>query len=197
MTARPDGTSRYSTVAIVFHWAIAALIVTNVVLGLRSTALDGLARFQLIQLHKSVGITILVLSVARLAWRLGHRPPPYPADLGRATRAAASTVHWLFYVLMIGLPLTGWLMVSASPTNIPTLLFGSLPWPHLPGVHDLPMTTRVQVADAANATHVTLTYIAYLLIALHVAAALKHHFIDKDGQLARMLPFLSPRSREI
>jgi cytochrome b561 len=196
MSVRPARGARYGTVAILLHWLIALLIVANVVLGLRSSALDGLARFELLQVHKSIGISILLFSLFRLAWRLTHRPPPYPADLGRATRAAAATVHWLFYALMIALPVTGWLLVSASPTNIPTLLFGTIPWPHLPGVHDLPIASRVALTDTAATGHVALTYIAYLLVALHVAAALKHHFVERNGELGRMLPFPAARSGE-
>lgn len=187
MTPR-SAANRYTAVAIALHWVIALLILTNLALGLRMVRLEGLAMFEMIQLHKSIGITVLVLSVARLGWRLTHRPPALPGDISRGTRALASAVHWLFYGLMLGLPITGWLMVSASPTNIPTLLYRTLPWPHLPWVHDLAMPARLRLADAADSVHVALTYIAYLLIAMHVGAALKHQFLDADGVLWRMLP---------
>ena len=186
--------SRYSAVAILLHWTIAALLLTNLVLGLQSGNLKGLAQFSLLQWHKSLGITVLLLSVTRLAWRLVHRPPPYPPGLGPWERAAAGAVHWGFYILMLGLPLTGWIMVSASPTNIPTLLYKTIPWPHLGLVHALPMATRKNLDDLFGDIHATLAWTAIGLIALHVAAAIKHQVWSRDLVLWRMapLPGLAP-----
>jgi cytochrome b561 len=186
----------FSPVAIALHWAIALLIFANIALAWRFDALkEGLAWFRLIQLHKSIGITVLLLSVLRLVWRVVHPPPAYPPQMRRWERAAASTVHWGFYGLMLGLPLTGWAMVSASPTNLPTLLFRKVRWPHLGFIHDLPLDQRRPLTDALAFTHEQLANLAYVLIVLHVAAALRHQFFTRDRVLWRMLPLPALRGR--
>ncbi len=181
---------RYSAAAIVLHWAIAALILFNLYLGLRMGAASGMAKFQVFQLHKSVGFTILALSLCRLGWRLAHRPPPYPDSMKPWEKLAASTVHWAFYVIMIGMPLTGWIIVSASPTNIRTLLYKTIPIPHLDVVHALPMATRKAVEGSVGEVHALMGFLTMALILLHVGAALKHQVWNKDGVLYRMAPFL-------
>lgn len=181
---------RYSSAAIVLHWAIAVLILTNFAIGLKYGAAHGLDKFAILQWHKSIGFTILALSLARLAWRLlGPAPPPLPAGMKRWEKGVAHAVHWAFYVLMIGLPLTGWVVVSASPTNIPTLLYKIVPFPHLGFVHNLPMAVRRSLGDQVGEVHEWLAWSMAVLFVLHVGAALKHQFIDKDGVLARMAPF--------
>lgn len=181
-------TRRYTTVAIIFHWLIAALIFTNLVLGWRMGSAEGMSRFTLFQLHKSVGITVLALSVLRLGWRLLNPPPPYPGTMTRWERAGAHAVHLTFYLLMIGMPLTGWVIVSASALNIPTLLYGVVPLPHIGVVHDLPLASRHAIENGVGTSHVLLAYLFAGLIALHVAAALKHQFVERDGVLWRMVP---------
>ncbi len=180
--------TRYSAVAIGLHWLIALLILANI--GLAWTFQNipkGLLEFKLIQLHKSFGITVLILSVLRLAWRLANPPPPEP-PMPEWQKIAAKVVHWAFYVVMIGMPLSGWVMVSASKLSIPTLLYGVIPWPHIAPVHNLPPESRKAWGDAMDATHQYLAYLAYGLIALHVTAALKHQFFDRDNLIHRMLP---------
>ena len=192
--ARP--LSRYSYVAIGLHWLIALLILANI--GLAWTFQNiprGLLEFQLIQLHKSFGISVLLLSVVRLAWRLFNPPPPEP-PMPAWQKIAASAAHWGFYVIMIGMPLSGWIMVSASPLSLPTFLF-KVPWPHIAAIHNLPMDSRKTVDDLSGWTHLILAWIAYGLIAVHVAAALKHQFFDRDNLISRMAPFLNrPASKE-
>ena len=186
--ARP--LTRYSTVAIILHWLIALLIVANIGLAwVFQNMPKGLAEYQLIQLHKSFGITVLLLSVLRLAWRLFNPPPPEPS-MPKWQLVASQVVHWGFYIIMIGMPLSGWVLVSASPLNLPTLLYKTIPWPHLAFVHDLPMDARKVWSYWAAQTHLILAWTAYGLIALHVAAALKHQFLDRDNLIARMAPFL-------
>src|SRR5688500_2571561 len=119
---------RYGAGAILLHWAIALALAFQLALGFSMPKDE--RGFALFQLHKSVGITILVLTLARLAWRLTHRPPP--AVEGGFQGFLAKTVHTLLYVFMIGQPLTGWAMVSTDPIAIPTVLYGTIPWPHLP-----------------------------------------------------------------
>ncbi|MDB5460344.1 MAG: cytochrome b, partial [Caulobacteraceae bacterium] len=141
---------RYSIVAIILHWVIAVLIVLNIYQGLKMDAASGLVKFVTFQNHKSVGITILLLSLARLAWRIAHPPPPYASSLSTPEKVLSRVTHWGFYVIMIAMPLTGWLAVSASPTNLPTLLyrgwgFPGIPWPHLPVVPHLPLPQKQHV----------------------------------------------------
>jgi cytochrome b561 len=185
---------RYSLGAMVFHWLIAALILVNLYLGWRMNRLIGLDRFTLFQLHKSIGISVLVLSVLRLAWRLAYRPPPYPAAMKAWERAASTVVHWTFYGLMLVLPLTGWVIVSASRLNLPTLLYKTIPLPHLGFVHNLALPVRMAIERNVGITHTLLAYTFGALILLHIAAALRHQFLQNDGVLSRMLPARVMRS---
>ncbi len=182
--------TRYSIVAILFHWTIAALIVVNLVIGWRMGYLHGLDQFSMFQLHKSVGITVLLLSLARLAWRLLNPPPPAAARLKSWEHRIAGVTHFMFYVMMIALPLTGWAMVSVSPYNIPTLLWKAIPWPHIGFLHALGVADRARVETLSAGLHLYLVLGGTALIALHVAAALKHQFIARDGVLGRMVPGL-------
>lgn len=186
--------TRYSTVAIILHWVIAALILFNLYLALQFDGLSGLEKFNAFQLHKSVGLTVLLLSLARLAWRLTHRPPLLPAPMPRWERLAAQSAHWVLYGLMIGIPLTGWVLVSASPTNLPTMIFKTIPWPHLGFIHDLAMPIRRSLEDQLGQVHMLLGFGMGFLILLHVAAALKHQFWNKDEVLGHMLPFVRRKS---
>lgn len=183
-------TSRYSSVAILLHWTIATLILLNIWYGWRMSGLKGMAQFELFQLHKSIGITVLLMSIVRLGWRLIHPAPPYPATMTRIERLAASAMHWLLYGFMIVLPLTGWIIVSASAYNLPTVLFKTVPWPHLGFIHALPMAARLTIDTRFGAIHEWLAWSLLALAAFHAAAALKHHFWNRDDVLSRMIPLL-------
>jgi cytochrome b561 len=183
------GSGLYPAVAIWLHWIIAAAIIAQVVLAGRMEGPRTPETFAVTQLHKSIGITILLLSLARLGWRLIHRPPPLPATLKPWQRTLARTSHVGFYVIMIGMPLTGWAMVSASSFARPILLFGVVPWPLLPGVRGLQPSLREAVHDVTEFGHHGLIKVFYVLIALHVAGALKHQLFSRDEPvLARMAP---------
>ena len=177
---------RYTTVAIVLHWLIAIAIVFQILLGWRMgwAPKHSALAFALFQLHKSVGITILLLSLARLAWRLMNKPPHVDQPAWEAV--AAKAVHVGFYVIMIGLPLTGWLAVSASPTGIPTLLYGAIPWPHVPGVAELAGPAKHVWYVNSKGAHELLVKITYALLALHLGAVAKHQLIDRDRVFAHM-----------
>lgn len=193
---------RYTAVAIVLHWAIAAAIFFMLPLGfwMHFQAEDGNTSqgvFQAYQLHKSVGLTILALSLVRLGWRLLNPPPALPPHMPGWERLAAKATHWLFYALMIGLPLSGWLYVSAgwsihddAPLAVPTRWFGLFEVPHLFGLDGAERDVREGAADIAFNAHAILAYAAIGLAALHIAAALKHHFFDRDAVLAHMVPGL-------
>jgi cytochrome b561/polyisoprenoid-binding protein YceI len=168
--------ARYSTGAIVLHWLIALALAFQLALGFAMPHDE--RGFALFQLHKSVGITILLLTLARLGWRLTHRPPP--AVEGGFQGFLAKAVHFLLYAFMIGAPLTGWALASTDPTGIPTLLYGSVPWPHLP----LPGAFN----EAFEEAHELLAWIGLALIVLHVAGALRHQLLLRDGLLRRMGP---------
>jgi cytochrome b561 len=184
--------ARYNAIAMVLHWLIAALIVTNIGIAWYFNTLHGLAKIPPTQLHKSIGITVLMLSLARLAWRFIKPPPALPVYVRGWERLAASTVYVLFYVVMIGMPLTGWSLSSASQLIhvYPITLFGLVEWPAITPLTNLPPDQMRQTHDAFVEAHELLAKLAYGLIALHVAAALRHQFMLRDGLLARMVPLL-------
>lgn len=179
------GASPYSTGAIILHWTIAALIIAQVPLGWQMGE-DSPGRFALVQLHKSIGITVLLLTLARIAWRLAHRPPPLVAHGWEA--ALARFIHGLFYVLLLALPLSGWLLVSTSRVQVPTVLFGFIPWPHFPGIGGLDAAARHALNEASESAHELMAFVMVGGFLLHVAGALKHHWIDRDGSFRRMAP---------
>lgn len=175
---------RYSKVSILLHWTIAALILTNVWFGWQMSEAKGLEKFQLFQTHKSIGLTVLLLSLARLGWRIANPAPPLPAHMARWEKLLARATHVALYVLMIGVPMFGWATVSSSPLNIPTELWGVVPWPHLPLPH------AKALSDQLGEVHETLVLATFGVLALHVAGALKHQFVDRDEVLWRMLPIV-------
>lgn len=189
---------RYNAGAIALHWTIAALILTNIGLAWWFNTLHGDAKIEPVQLHKSIGITVLVLSVARLGWRLAVPPPPLSATMQPWERWLAHTVHVLFYVVMLGMPLSGWAFTSASPLIhvFPIVLFHTVPWPTIAPLASLPHDQMKLAHGAFLTTHQLLAKLAYALIALHVAGALKHQIIDADDELARMIPFIPRRVKE-
>lgn len=170
---------RYSYTAIALHWLIALLLAFQVALGWALEGDNSPELFQRFQLHKSVGIAILLLSLLRLATRFVMPRPP-ASDGPTWTRALAGIVHSLFYVVMIVGPLTGWLLVSTAKIQVPTLLFGMVPWPHLPvgrGWH-----------EPAEVIHETMAWLAIGLFLLHVAGALRHQWLLGKPELQRMIP---------
>jgi cytochrome b561 len=184
--------SSYSIAAITLHWLIALLIIGNFAGGLLvegllepdATAAQKELGFTVVQLHKSFGLTVLLLSLLRLALRLSAGAPPLPAHMTPLERWLAKVTHVGFYAVMILLPLSGWLMVSASPLGVPTFYFGLFEWPHLP------VSVSAETSGAASEAHEVMAFIGFGLFVLHVGGALKHHFLDRDDVLSRMLPFL-------
>lgn len=168
---RRVGGARYHGVAIALHWSIAALVILNLLSALLIPAL--------FPTHKAVGITVLALSVLRWLWRLGHRMPPPPRDIPRWQQLAARANHLAFYILLLALPLTGWVMVSATERRRPLSWFGLFDIPYLPLA---PSPAGARAHDA----HVTLGLLMAALVVLHVAAALRHQFVLRDRLLGRM-----------
>ncbi len=191
---------RYTIVAIALHWAIALAIVFNVLLGwwmhdsIEEQASAARA-FVGYQVHKSVGLTVLLLSLVRLGWRIAHPPPPLPAAMPGWEKLAAKATHWAFYALMVLVPLSGWIYVSAGwshendqPFSVPTAWFGLFRVPHLFGLEHAANDVREGVAGFAIETHELLVWATLALLALHVGAALKHWLIDRDEVLPQMAP---------
>jgi cytochrome b561 len=185
--ARPE---RYTAVAMLLHWLTAAGIAALIVIGLIMTQLTAqisqMEIFTLYQLHKSIGITVLLLVVVRVVWRLTHRPPPLPDEMTPAEKGAAHGLHWLLYAFMIGMPLTGWAVVSSSPFNLPTVLFNLVPWPDLPVLPTL--ANKAAVSHVLGWVHAYGSWILIVLLAVHIGAALRHHVIKRDPVLTRMIP---------
>ncbi len=189
MRTGQDGVKGYNAGAMLLHWAIALAILFQLAGGFAMMRLDVLpdaSRFAFFQWHKTVGLMVLTLTLARIAWRLLN-PAPAHAPMSRLEAGAAHLVHTLFYALMLLVPLSGWLVVSASPTAIPTLLFlrENLPWPNLP----IPAGWRGEGGEALAATlHMVLAYSTLALLVLHVAGALKHSVLDRQVSFQRMIP---------
>lgn len=192
---------KYGPVAMTFHWVIAALIVANYGLGWVFNGhalfwdwgeLHGPDRIALTQWHKSIGIAVLVLSVLRLVWRLITPHPAFGAHLKPWEKALATVVHWGLYAFMIGIPLSGWIMVSASTRYaVSPVSFVVFDWPQFPGLAGLSREQLKAPHEFWEDLHRHwFVWSGYLLILLHVAGALKHQFLDKDNELARMVPFL-------
>ena len=174
--------AHYTRTAIVLHWVVALLIIGNLAFGLYVAGLPiSPAKLRTVSWHKWVGVTILLVVAVRLAWRLRHPAPPLPSTMVPWERRAANATHALLYVLFFAAPLTGWLFSSAA--GFPVVYFGVLPLPDL-------VSKNRELADVLRAAHKWINYTMAALIVLHVAAAIKHHVLDRDDVLARMLPFL-------
>lgn len=175
---RPE---RYDAVAKFLHWTVAALIVLQFVLAYMADDLPvGVHKLALLARHKSVGMTVLMLAIVRLGWRLAHAPPPLPTHMRPLEQRLARLGHAALYVLLFAMPLTGWLMSSAK--NYSVSWFGLFTWPNLVGKNE-------RAFELLRDTHDTLSVALLVIASLHLIAALKHHFWDKDDVLARMLPF--------
>ena len=174
------GISRYSGGAIALHWLTAAMVMITIPLGLCGASVKGAAGQAATEIHKPLGIAILTVTIIRLAWRVWHRPPALPASISNLQKALARSVQTMLYVLLIVMPLSGWWMTSAFHKH--QINFFGLFWvPYLAVKPDMPS------AIAAHEVHETLGWAVILLVGLHVAAALKHHYVDKDRVLFRML----------
>ncbi|OJW77842.1 MAG: cytochrome b [Thiobacillus sp. 65-1402] len=169
---------RYSTPAIVLHWLVALLIFVAFPLGVYMHELPlSPGKLKLYSYHKWIGITLLMLVALRVTWRLTHTPPPLPADMAAWQRRASQAVHGLLYLLMIAIPLSGWLMSSAK--GFPTVWFGVLPLPDL-------VEKNRELGDFLAGVHQALNFTLLALVIMHVGAALQHHFIERRPFLQRM-----------
>ncbi len=173
-------TARYTSTAKTLHWLMAVLLFGMLALGFYMQDLPlSPQKLQLYSWHKWAGVTAFLLVLARLGWRVTHIPPALPASMPRLMQLAAHAGHFALYVLMIAIPLSGWLMSSAK--GFQTVWFGVLPIPDL-------LNKNKELGDLLALVHMGLNLLFVAVIAGHIGAALKHHFIDKDDILTRMLP---------
>ena len=175
--------NRYSIVSLILHWLIAVLVLTQILLITAHEAGDAQRTF--INLHKSVGLGILVLTLGRIGWRVANPAIALPSRLPVWQRLVARVTHVLFYVVLIVIPLTGWAASSATGRDI--AWFGLFNWP------PLPIGGGRETAGLLMDVHGLVVKGLYVLIALHVLGALKHHFIDRDNVLHRMIPLIPRR----
>lgn len=176
---------RYTRTAIGLHWLMAVMIIGTFSVGLYMHDLP-LSPFKLkiYSWHKWTGVILALLLLLRLGWKLGHRPPPLAPDMPRWQQLAASSTHHLLYALMLAIPLSGWLMSSAL--GFQTVVFGVLPLPDL-------LAKNKELGEVLKTVHMSLNFSMAALVVAHVGAALKHHFVNRDDTLQRMLPFLASR----
>lgn len=182
-TASPSA-KRYSATAIALHWLLAIALIGIFAFGLYMTDLPfSPARLRYFNWHKWAGMTILLLSVLRLVWRITHRPPELPEAVTRTMpswqRMAHHGTHHLVYVLFFAIPLVGWMYSSAA--GFPIVLFGQLSLPDL-------VSKSPDLAEALKPWHGYLAYALAALVLMHIAAVVKHQLIDRDGLLSRMIP---------
>ncbi|HEY4317999.1 MAG TPA: cytochrome b [Herbaspirillum sp.] len=172
---------KYGGVAILLHWLIALMIICTFTLGLVMVNIPGLTptKLKYVSWHKWSGVTILALACIRLLWRLTHAAPPYPAGMPRWQIGVAHLTHFLLYLLIFAVPLSGYFYTLAA--GVPVVYLGLFPLPVLIGPHP-------ELKAALKLTHYVLNMTLLAFVCLHVLAALKHHFIDRDDIMKRMLP---------
>ena len=179
---------QYTATAKSLHWLMAVMLFGLLALGLYMTDLPlSPEKLKLYSWHKWAGVTVFLLLLFRLLWRLKNPPPPLPESMPKALQLVAHAGHFGLYALMFAIPLSGWLMSSAK--GFQTVYFGVLPIPDL-------IEKNKELGHLLAEVHETLSWLFIILLVGHIAAALKHHFIDKDDILIRMLPDHGHRSTE-
>jgi cytochrome b561 len=171
-----DDVIHYNKVARTLHWTIGALVIVNILLGITHDALKDV--FPAMPLHESIGVTVLVLSLLRLYWRITHPAPPLPESVPPWQRTAARSLHWLFYALMIGMPLAGWIFTSAGKWPITIFWLFDLP--------KFPVTKDDPIVGILHQAHVVIGWTWGGLLLIHIGAALYHQFMLRDHVLNRM-----------
>jgi cytochrome b561 len=179
--ASAAGGKGYGVVAVALHWAVALLVLVATGLALFREAFGGQA-IAMISAHKAVGLAVLVLAAASLLWRLGHPPPSLPGDIGRRDAAIARAVHRLLYLLVVVVPLAGWVFVSLAPDARP------LDYRGLDSVPELPLADQDAASMAWHEAHELLGFGLVGLFLLHIAAALRHELSGRGAVTQRMLP---------
>lgn len=190
-TAPQDVVLRYSNTAVAFHWITVVLVVAQATLGFGFNRFtEGALQDELFTWHKTIGPLILLITLGRLWYRLKNPPPPFPPELPRWERIAAVWNHRLFYILLIAMPLLGLTAISGGADEPTTKLVGGIPFPLIPGVSE-------QTGDIAGDLHMVSAWLLIALILIHIAAALKHQFVDHWRGSARMPPFTDPQGEPV
>jgi cytochrome b561 len=187
-------TGRYNRLAMMLHWLVALLIIANVALIWTVDYVSDDDARVVIDTHKSIGITVLGLALLRLLWRAANRPPPLPTAYRPWERQTAHVAHVALYVLIVALPLSGWLHDSAwkDAATHPMYLFGLFEWPRVGLITAVDPAHKEVLHDQLGALHTWLGYILYGLFALHIIGAVKHQFLDKEAQFQRIVPWGRP-----
>lgn len=176
-----EDVASWTATAKLFHWLMAVLIFAQIAVGLVAVSWHiSPTKLNLFVWHKSLGMLILALLALRLLWRLSHSAPELPWEMPLWERAGAQLSHFLLYALMIALPLTGWVISSAS--NVPFKIFWTIPLPSI-------ASPDKALADLFATIHGWLVTLLALVLVAHVGAALRHHYLRKDTVLSRMLPW--------
>jgi len=180
--------ARYTRTAVVLHWLVAALILANVALALSFDALPDEWVRPVIDTHKSTGITVLGLVLLRILWRAGHPPPPLPPGYARWERLGAQAAHGMLYALMLLLPISGWMHDSAwkDAATHPMTLYGLVPLPPIAAIAAIEAVAKEELHTLFGGIHTAFGYLLYALFALHVGAAFKHQWLDREAELQRM-----------
>ncbi|MFZ2403608.1 MAG: cytochrome b [Methylobacter sp.] len=184
---------KYNRTAIVLHWLIAVLIIANVVLGLLFDAVSDEHIRMAIDTHKSIGITVLGLVLLRILWRVTHHPPP-------SHTRVAKIAHMTLYLLILALPISGWLHDSAwkDAATYPMTLFGYIPWPRIAMIATIEPIAKEYLHDLLGAVHNWFGYVFYGVLGLHIAGAIKHQYVDKHSDKHRgMLPNINREKSKI
>jgi cytochrome b561 len=185
-----DPVRRYSNVAVAFHWITVLLVVAQAIVGFGFHRLtEGALRAELFTWHKTIGPLILLITLARLWYRLRNPPPPFTPELPHWERIAAVWNHRVFYALLIAMPLVGLTAISGGAEEPTTKLVGGIPFPLIPGVSE-------QAGDIAGEVHMVAAWVLIALIVIHISAALKHQFFDHWRVAGRMPPFQAPGGEE-
>jgi cytochrome b561 len=180
--ASPD-LARYSRVAVWLHWILAALIAANLLTGFFHEDFARPVRSTMMGWHKSLGFTVIALTLIRILWRLTHRPPPFDPAMKAWEAAVARLVHGLFYLLLLAIPLSGWLIVSSGEKVNPTNFFWLLE------IGPLPVARGDDLHDFAEEAHELLAWAMIVLLLLHVGGAVKHHLAGHRQLIGRMMPW--------
>lgn len=177
--------SHYTRTAVGLHWLVAGFILTALFMGWTMTEMEvSPDKLKVYNWHKWVGVTVLALAVLRLVWRLTHAAPPLPDGVSSWQKGAARAGHALLYLLMIVMPVTGW--IYSNLTGYPVVYLGKIPLPDL-------VERNRELAETFVKVHATLGIVLAVVIAGHVLAALHHQFIARDGTLLRMLSWRAPQ----
>ena len=180
---------RYTRTAIVFHWVIAGMVISNILLAWTFKIWSDYEWTQSVtNTHKTIGITVLGLALLRLFWRIGHRPPPFSVAIPRWQVTAARAGHAALYFMILAMPLSGWIYDSAweYAADVPIDFFGLFEMPRIAWVANMQPEPKKELDELAHTVHEWLSYLLYVLLAAHLVGAFKHQWFDRVPTLERM-----------